>query len=124
MNEYYAHPRNNSLVLFYLFLYIFLGLVTSQIWRNLLYTKLVSRLYRDDPFSHLHQTRTCNLVAKDNSSLDGALVLHCFKTIGPFFQLEGLVDDALNLDLAAICFGESAIGLITTMEPGVQHIPR
>ena len=53
-------------------------------------------------FSTCPPTRTCNLV-EDDCGLNGALVLHCFQTIGPLLQLEGLVDNALDLDLAAIC---------------------
>ena len=40
------------------------------------------------------------LVVEDNSSLDGALVLHGLQALAPLLEFEGLVDDTLNLDLA------------------------
>ena len=41
-----------------------------------------------------------NLVLEDNSSLDGALVLHRLQAFTPLLELEGLVNNTLDLDLA------------------------
>ena len=53
-----------------------------------------------------------------SATYDGRLVLHCFDTLLPLLELESLVDDAFDLDLAAIevvncgrefvCFAEGA----------------
>lgn len=43
-----------------------------------------------------------NQSVKDNRGLDGALVPHRLQTLLPLIQLEGLVDNTLDLDLAAI----------------------
>lgn len=40
---------------------------------------------------------------EDNGGLDGALVLHRLETLGPLLQLERLVDDSCDLDLALVC---------------------
>lgn len=45
----------------------------------------------------------CNPLVERNCSLDGTLVLHGLETLRPLLQLERLVDDALDLDLTAIC---------------------
>ncbi len=42
-------------------------------------------------------------LVKDNGRLDGTLVLHRLETLGPLLQLERLVDDPLDLDLARVC---------------------
>lgn len=39
---------------------------------------------------------------KGDSGLDGALIPHGLQTLLPLIELEGLVDDALHLDLAAV----------------------
>lgn len=41
-------------------------------------------------------------LVKDNSSLDGALVLDGVKSLLELLELEGLIDDALRLDLAGV----------------------
>jgi len=51
--------------------------------------------------SRQHQLTTSDLV-KDNGSLDGTLVAHALEALFPLFELEGLVDDTLDLDLARI----------------------
>ena len=39
---------------------------------------------------------------KDNSGLDGALVLDRLQSLAVLLKLEGLVDDTLGLDLATV----------------------
>lgn len=41
-----------------------------------------------------------NLIIEDDGCLDGALVLHGLQALAPLLELESLVDDTLNLDLA------------------------
>ena len=41
-------------------------------------------------------------LVKDNGGLDGRLVPDALEGLAPLLQLEGLVDDALGLDLAAV----------------------
>jgi hypothetical protein len=39
-------------------------------------------------------------LVEDNGGLDGALVLHGLQALAPLLELEDLVDNALNIDLA------------------------
>ncbi len=39
---------------------------------------------------------------KDNGCLDGRLVFDTLESLAELFELEGLVDDALGLDLSAV----------------------
>jgi hypothetical protein len=41
-------------------------------------------------------------LVKSDSRLDGALIPHGLETLLPLVELEGLVDDAVHLDLAAV----------------------
>ena len=41
-------------------------------------------------------------LVEDDSGLDGRLVPHCLQALGPLLDLESLVYNTLNLDLAAL----------------------
>ena len=52
--------------------------------------------------THENIQNSTRCLIKSDSSLDGALVTHGLQALSPLLELEGLVDDAANLDLASV----------------------
>src|SRR5690606_31752162 len=71
------------------------------------------------PFQPIPPQKKKSLI-KDNSSLDGTLVLHSLQALAPLLQLVGLVDNAVHLDLATVQVGNGG-GEHVSLREGAEN---